>query len=187
MLFRCFLTKMVWILCKLKNWGLPWPLWVLFTLLLAAGLVFLYCKSCASRLEKGLLKAGGGLNSLTCIKFIIFLLKNTSEYWSEVNLSPFSDYNVCWNKHAVFILKTLQTDFPIVGRFLCNLLEKKQKNKVEIYSSWGWWLCSLASLQPQPLPRLRLRPRKQAGYMLPLWWPLLRPLRLLRLSTSLVV
>ena len=34
MLFRCFLTKMLWILCRLKNWGLPWPLWVLFTLLL---------------------------------------------------------------------------------------------------------------------------------------------------------
>ena len=34
-------------------------------------------KSCASRLEKGLLKARGDLNSLTCVKSIIFLLKNT--------------------------------------------------------------------------------------------------------------
>ena len=76
MLFRCFLTESLWILCRLKNWGLPWPLGVLFTLLLVAGLVFLYCKICASRLEKRLLKARGGLNSLTCIKFIIFLLKN---------------------------------------------------------------------------------------------------------------
>ena len=30
MLFRCFLTKIWWILCRLKNWGLHWPLRVLF-------------------------------------------------------------------------------------------------------------------------------------------------------------
>ena len=42
-----------------------------------SGRVFLYCYSCASRLEKGLLKASGGLNSLFCIKLVIFLLKNT--------------------------------------------------------------------------------------------------------------
>ena len=30
MLFRCFLTKIWWILCRLKNWGLQWPLRVFF-------------------------------------------------------------------------------------------------------------------------------------------------------------
>ena len=101
MLFRCFLTKMFWILCRFKNWGLPWPLGVLLTLLLVAVLVFLYCKNCASRLKKRLLKARWGLNSLICIKFIIFLLKKTLKTClnnevkkCEVNLSPFRDYNV---------------------------------------------------------------------------------------------
>ena len=60
-----------------QEWGQPWHLWVLFTWLLVAGLVFLYWKSCASRIEKWLLKTTDDLKSLNWRKFIKIWLKIT--------------------------------------------------------------------------------------------------------------
>ena len=48
-----------------------------FTWLPVPSLDFLQCKTSASRLEKGLIEARAGINSLTLIKFITFCFKNT--------------------------------------------------------------------------------------------------------------
>ena len=106
---------MYWIFWRLKNW-------VLFTLQRVAGLVFLYCKSCASRLEKGF-----SLNSLNCIKFFFLLPKHLNNLYEQ------------WGDHI------RSKSFPKQW-IQCGADESSSENSCEIEYAWKMWKCNFTKV-----------------------------------------